>query len=97
MLYIINNKNSNKKEEYKFVTDEEQYKKDLPFMVKSNNVLTDMPETWKQYPMTKDGVASIINMEYKELVKTATDEEKKCECVHLASACLLMWRMLVNE
>ena len=70
--------------------------KDWPFMEQSGKVLNKMPFTWRQYPKDEDGAMSIIEMEYNELSKAETDEAKMHELVHLASACLYMWRMLAH-
>ncbi len=70
---------------------------DWPFMEESGKILDNMPETWKQYPLNPAGKAAIIDMEYKEMVAAITKEDKKHELVHLASACLNLWRELNAE
>lgn len=64
---------------------------DYAFMEESEKVLNDIPDTWKAYPQTIDGAMNIISMEYKELQNA---KDKSHELVHLASACLHLWRML---
>ena len=67
---------------------------DWAFMEKSAEVLADNPDTWKQYPTTKEGAMGIIDMEFRELKRAANSDALSCELVHVASACLYMWRML---
>lgn len=70
---------------------------DWPFMEQSEKVLANIPDTWKQYPADEAGMMGIINMEHCELKRASTDEDKMHELVHLASACLHMWRMLNDK
>ena len=67
--------------------------KDYAFMEESEKVLKDKPVTWKVYPDSIEGAKKIIDMEYKELQES---KDKSHELVHLASACLLLWRKLNN-
>ena len=67
---------------------------DWEFMKQSGEVLEDIPDTWKQYPDNINGRASIVDMEYKEFQSAPDKEKKKHELMHLASACLYMWRAL---
>ena len=72
--------------------------KDWKFMDDSAKVLADHPATWKAYPNTIEGAKKIIDMEYGEVCAAVKDslgdEAVSHELVHLASACLLMWRKL---
>ena len=70
--------------------------KDYKFMEKSERVLANIPAIWKQYPYTEEGLMSIVEMEYNELKAATSTEQKKHELVHLASACLYLWRRLSN-
>ena len=70
---------------------------DWPFMEACGKVLENIPETWKPYPSTADGKMAIIDMEYGELKKAKTKEEKMRELEHVASACLYSWRELDAE
>lgn len=65
---------------------------DWEFMKQSGEVLKELPATWKQYPATEEGMMDIIVMEFGELSKATTKEQKAHELVHLASACLHLWR-----
>ena len=67
---------------------------DYPFMKASKEILDNIPNTWKQYPDTLEGRCNIITMEYNELMNTRNLEEKSHELVHLASACLHLWRQI---
>ena len=67
---------------------------DWEFMKESGEVLENIPDTWKQYPLNTSGKAAIIDMEYKEMVAATAKEAKMHELVHLASACLNLWREL---
>lgn len=82
------------------VEKNKEFEKDLPsdwpFMEESEKVLADIPDTWKQYPDTKEGALSIIDMEYRELKKASTPETLTHELIHVASACLHLWRMMHN-
>ena len=76
---------------------DEQTEIDWPFMEESGKVLSDLPDTWKAYNLdTIKGRCDVIDMEYNELKKAVSKEEKMHELVHLASACLFLWRKL-NE
>ena len=77
-----------------FPDKEKETPKDWAFMEKSGEVLASMPDTWKAYPDNEAGMMSVIDMEYNELKNAMTDKDKSCELVHLASACLRMWRRL---
>lgn len=68
--------------------------KDWAFMKQSDEVLREHPATWMAYPNTEAGAKSIIDMEYCEYKGARTLEEYNRELVHLASACLLLWRKL---
>ena len=70
--------------------------KDWKFMEMSGEVLDNLPSTWRQYPDTAAGRMSIIDMEYKELHDARRDEDVSHELVHLASACLHLWRRINN-
>lgn len=70
--------------------------KDYKFMEESEQVLNDPPATWMKYPYSEDGLMSIIDMEYNELKEATTTEQKKHELIHVASACLHLWRKLSN-
>ena len=65
---------------------------DWDFMKQSGEVLNSVPDTWKKYPETDEGLMNIIIMEFGELSKATTKEQKSHELVHLASACLHLWR-----
>ena len=69
---------------------------DWPFMEQSEKVLSNLPETWRTYPETEEGMTGIIMMEYNELMKKDTRQDRMHELVHLASACLHYWRYLNN-
>lgn len=73
------------------VFDKKEKPKDYAFMEESEKVLKDRPVTWKVYPDNIEGAKKIIDMEYKELQES---KDKSHELVHLASACLLLWRKL---
>ena len=77
-----------------FSKDLNEYEKDLPFMKESEEVLSNIPDTWKKYPNTMKGRCDIIDMEYGELKNAITPEEKQHELVHLASACLHLYRFI---
>lgn len=66
---------------------------DWPFMEQSEKVLTNLPDTWRAYPDNEQGRMSIVNMEYNEFMKSESEEDKMHELVHLASACLHLWRL----
>ena len=68
--------------------------KDWAYMEQSGKVLSNIPETWKQYPNTEAGMMSVIEMEYNELRNATTDKQKCHELVHLGSACLRLWRRI---
>lgn len=68
--------------------------KDWAFMEQSEKVLNDIPDTWKAYSKTVSGKTSIIEMEFNEFKEAQTIEEKQHELIHLASACLNLWRTL---
>ena len=67
--------------------------KDWEFMKQSGDVLRNLPETWTAYPDNEGGRRAIIEMEFKEFMNAKTTEEREHELVHLASACLHLWRM----
>lgn len=70
--------------------------KDWKFMEEAEKVLANIPDTWKTYPRNEQGMCDIIDMEYKELKEAVGKENKKHELIHLASACLNLWRKLNN-
>ena len=77
------------------LSQKEQYlQKDKAFMEGCIEVLTNIPETWKKYPDTIEGACKIVDMEANEITRAITKEDKSCECIHLASACLNLWRKL---
>ena len=65
---------------------------DWPFMEQSEKILADTPDTWKAYPPTEAGMLDIIKMEFGEMTRAGTHEARMTELVHLASACLQLWR-----
>lgn len=65
---------------------------DWEFMQQSGDVLRSLPETWTAYPSDEGGRLSIIQMEFNELMEAKTPEAREHELVHLASACLYLWR-----
>lgn len=89
-----------KKEEHFYDTQKEmitfEKPKDWAFMKQSGNVLKNYPATWMSYPNTVEGVRGIINMEYNEYRNAESYQDISHELVHLASACLLLWRKLNN-
>ena len=68
--------------------------KDWAFMEQSDKVLKNLPATWMQYPNTLQGMKQIISMEYEEFCHAEGSESMSHELVHLASACLHLWRKL---
>ena len=70
--------------------------KDWAFMKQSGNVLKNYPATWMSYPNTIEGAKGIIDMEYNEYKNAVSYQDISHELVHLASACLLLWRKLNN-
>ena len=88
-MLIFFNKKTEKKE---YISMEKP--KDYAFMEQSDKVLKNLPMTWRTYPKNIDGAKGIIDMEYNEMKKAKTDEEISKELVHLASACLYLWRMM---
>lgn len=89
-----------KKEEHFYDTQKEmitfEKPKDWAFMKQSGNVLKNYPATWMSYPNTVEGVRGIIEMEYNEYRNAESYQDISHELVHLASACLLLWRKLNN-
>jgi hypothetical protein len=89
-----------KKEEHFYDTQKEmitfEKPKDWAFMKQSGNVLKNYPATWMTYPNTIEGARGIIDMEYNEYKNAASYQDISHELVHLASACLLLWRKLNN-
>lgn len=67
--------------------------RDWEFMAQSAKTLANLPETWTAYASDEGGRMGIIQMEYGELMKAQTKEEKMHELVHVASACLHLWRL----
>ena len=65
---------------------------DWPFMEQSGKVLANIPDTWKAYPNTEAGMMDIIKMEFGEVTRAGSPKERMAELVHLASACLHLWR-----
>lgn len=90
----------NPKEEHFYDTQKEmitfEKPKDWAFMKQSGNVLKNYPATWMSYPNTIEGAKSIIDMEYNEYKNAVSYQDISHELVHLASACLLLWRKLNN-
>lgn len=78
----------------KTIQKEPEKPKDWPFMEQSGKVLNDIPDTWKAYPDNEKGKMDIIVMEYNELRAAMSDEQKMHELIHVASACLNLWRCL---
>ena len=70
----------------------QQKPKDWEFMLQSGEVLRNLPETWTAYPDTEGGRRAIVEMEFKEFMDAGTPEARAHELVHLASACLHLWR-----
>lgn len=68
--------------------------KDWKFMEQSGEVLANIPDTWKAYPHDTQGMKDIVCMEYHEFKKAESEKEMSHELVHLASACLYLWRHL---
>lgn len=93
-------KKQSKKEEHYYDTEKEmltfEKPKDWAFMKQSGNVLKNYPATWMSYPNTVEGVRGIIDMEYNEYRNVESYQDISHELVHLASACLLLWRKLNN-
>ena len=85
-----------------FDAEKREWTKDKPkdwvFMEQSGQVLKNLPATWMQYPNTLEGMTKIIEMEYGEVMAAWKDklgaEAVSRELVHLASACLHLWRRL---
>ena len=85
-----------------FDAEKQEWTKDKPkdwaFMQQSGEVLKNLPATWMQYPNTPEGMTKIIEMEYGEVMAAWKDklgtEAVSHELVHLASACLHLWRRL---
>ena len=71
----------------------QQKPRDWKFMEESALTLNSLPETWTAYSSDEGGRMGIIQMEYGELMKAQTKEEKMHELVHVASACLHLWRL----
>ena len=90
----------NPKEEHFYDTQKEmitfEKPKDWAFMKQSGNVLKNYPATWMSYPNTIEGARGIIDMEYNEYKNAVSYQDISHELVHLASACLLLWRKLNN-
>lgn len=85
-----------------FDAEKEEWTKDKPkdweFMVQSGKTLKNLPPTWMSYPDTLEGMVGIIAMECGEVMAAWKEkmgtEAVSHELVHLASACLHMWRRL---
>ena len=97
MLYIFSKKVP--KEEAKYYNSKKnecscERPKDWEFMKQSGEVLSNKPDTWKAYPDTEAGKVDIIKMEYNEFLNATTPDDMCHELVHLASACLCLWRKL---
>lgn len=71
----------------------QQKPRDWEFMQQSAKTLANLPETWTAYASDEGGRMGIIQMEYGELMNAQTKEEKMHELVHVASACLHLWRL----
>lgn len=74
--------------------DKPEKPKDWAFMEQSGKVLDDIPDTWKKYEDSVTGRTGIIDMEYGEFKQARTTDAMKHELVHLATACLYLWRKL---
>lgn len=94
MFLVLKKKKGEWKDGGKTYEEEPKRPKDWKFMEQSKEVLADIPDTWKQYPHTKDGLTDIIRMEFDELMKAGDKKDVCHELVHLASACLYLWRYL---
>lgn len=85
-----------------FDAEKKEWTKDKPkdwaFMEQSGETLKHLPATWMRYPDTPEGMVQIIEMEYGEVMAAwkdgMGDEAVSHELVHLASACLHLWRRL---
>ena len=85
-----------------FDAEKKEWTKDKPkdwaFMEQSGKTLKNLPATWMRYPDTPEGMVKIIEMEYGEVMAACKDqlgtEAVSHELVHLASACLHLWRRL---
>jgi len=66
---------------------------DWEFMAQSAKTLANLPETWTAYSSDEGGRMGILQMEYTEFLNANTKEEKMHELVHVASACLHLWRL----
>jgi len=85
-----------------FDAEKKEWTKDKPkdwaFMEQSGETLRSLPPTWMQYPNTQEGMVKIIEMEYGEVMAAwkdkMGDKAVSHELVHLASACLHLWRRL---
>lgn len=75
-----------KKDKYDFESN-----LDKEFMIECAKIDENRPETWDKY---KDNPMSIVSMEYAELLKTTTNEEKIEEIYHLSASLLNLWRSL---
>ena len=73
--------------------EKQAFPKDWPFMEQSGEVLNALPKTWTAYPDNEAGRTNIVTMEYNEFMKAQTPTDKMHELVHLASACLHLWRL----
>ena len=93
MLYIFNKSNNFNKSYYNYECKKPE---DWEFMRQSGEILDNPPDTWKAYPDTVTGKVSVVKMEYEEFLKTTNEEDMKHELIHLASACLCLWRKLNN-
>ena len=71
----------------------QQKPKDWEFMAQSGEILRNLPETWTAYPDNEGGRLAIIELEFKELMEAKGVEAREHELVHLASACLHLWRL----
>lgn len=66
--------------------------KDWEFMKQSGEILRNLPETWTAYSDDEGGRMGIIQMEFNELMNAKGTDAREHELVHLASACLHLWR-----
>lgn len=80
------------KEQYRETLAAQAKPQDWPFMEQSGKVLENHPATWDAYPDTEEGMIGILKMEYGEFAKATTVKDRMHELVHVASACLLLWR-----
>lgn len=66
------------------------------FIKKVLEILSSKPKEWEKYSSSEKGINTIITMEYNELMNSNSLEDKKHSLIHLASACVSLWRKLNN-